>query len=116
MREFYTYLKSLLLIIIPEGKEKLLQYILNEDTIKTVWIPCFTHEMYNSNSNENYETYETLGDTLMAHCIYVYLYQKYPLKADQNSLTIWKQNFLSTDFQSKMGGRMKTSQMVYASK
>ena len=38
-------------IIIPNNKrEKLIPLILNQNTINNIWIPCFTHKLYNTNN------------------------------------------------------------------
>ena len=112
LQEFYTYLKELILLIIPKGKENLLKYVLNDTTIKTIWLPAFTHELYNPNDGENFEFYETLGDQLQYYIFSIYINKKFPQFASKDKFTSLKQHVLSSEFQGKWGKEMKLHKWV----
>ena len=105
--EFYTYLKHLLIVILPENIQNKIPYILNTESIETIWIPAFTSELYNPNLGENYEIYEKIGDAIMAYDFFLYMTKRYPKIADQNRLTEWKKKILSAGSQGMWGEKMK---------
>jgi hypothetical protein len=105
--EFYTYLKNLLTIIVPSNMHNKIQYILNSESIETIWIPAFTSELYNPNLGGNYEIYEKIGDAIMAYDFYLYMTKRYPKIADQNRLTEWKKKILSAGSQGLWGEKLK---------
>lgn len=105
--EFYTYLKYLLTIIVPPNLQSKIKFILNSETIDTIWIPAFTSELYNPNLGENYEIYEKIGDAIMAYDFFLYMTKRYPNLADQNRLTEWKKKILSAGSQGVWGEKMK---------
>ena len=105
--EFYTYLKHLLIVILPENIQNKIPYILNAESIETIWLPAFTSELYNPNLGENYEIYEKIGDAIMAYDFFLYMTKRYPKLADQNRLTEWKKKILSAGSQGMWGEKMK---------
>ena len=112
LQEFYTYLKTLIMMILPEGKGNLLKYVLNDTTLKSIWIPAFTHRLYNPNDGENYEFFETLGDQMQYYVFSIYINKKYPQFAAKDKFTNLKQHILSTEFQGKWGKEMKLNKWV----
>ena len=110
-QDFYTYLKTLLMRIIPAGKEKIISYLLNKSTIKEYWLPAFTSEYENPNTGMNYETYEAVGDSVMKYAFYIYLYERYPY-ASKNQLNDWKTTYLSTSFQAEIGEKSGLNKWV----
>ena len=112
VQEFYTYLKELILLILPKGKENLLKYVLNDTSIKTIWIPAFTSSLYNPNDGENYEFYETLGDKIQYYAFSIYINKKYPQHASNDKFTSLQQHILSAEFQGKWGKEMKLYKWV----
>ena len=112
MQEFYTYLKELILLILPKGKENLLKYVLNDTTINTIWIPAFTSSLYNPNDGENFEFYETLGDKIQYYVFSIYINKKFPQFASKDKFTSLNQHILSAEFQGKWGKAMKLHKWV----
>jgi len=112
LQEFYTYLKTLILMILPKGKENMIRHILNDSTINTIWLPAFTHELYNPNDRENFEFYETLGDQLQYYIFSIYINKKFSQFASKDKFTSLKQHILSSEFQGKWGKEMKLHKWV----
>ena len=110
-QEFYEYLKDLLLRIFPEDKKKLVDVVLNNETLKEKWIPCFTHFTANPNPGKNYEAVETIGDVTMGYCFKFYIAQKEPL-ADQARISNLNQKYMSKIFQSKVAKKMKLQEWL----
>jgi dsRNA-specific ribonuclease len=105
VKEFYLYLKDLVSRIVPPGKEKLTDFIVNKNTIKNVWLDVFTSMFSNPNPGENYETYESVGDAVVKYVFYIYLYERFPT-ISPSQLNQLKTDFLSTSWQGKLGGKM----------
>jgi len=106
LQEFYSYLKELILRILPKGKESMLVYLLNKRTINETWIPAFTHELIDPDRSRNYETLETIGDNVQAYTLFIYYTDRYP-GADQQDLTNIKQEVLKKESQGYIGKTMK---------
>lgn len=105
-QEFYEYLKDLLSRIFPKDRLKLIDVVLNNETLKESWIPCFTHFTANPNPGENYEAVETIGDVTMGYCFKFYIAQRERL-ADQARISNLNQKYMSKIFQSKVAKKMK---------
>lgn len=112
IQEFYSYLKSLFTVLLPPGKEKLIPYLLNKDTLKTIWIPTFTHQLIKPNDGENYETFETLGDLLMSHVLISYYLERNP-GATPKELTNVKSQMLKTERQGEIGKAMRLNSWAF---
>ena len=111
IQEFFEYLKDLLSRLIPKEKLGLINIILTNETLKTHWIPCFTHSTMNPNTGENYETYETIGDALQKYCFKMYVLNKEPFVTDER-LTNLDQKYMSKDFQSHLSKKMKLQEWM----
>ena len=105
IQEFYNYLRDLMLRVFPSGREKLVDVILNQKTLKSHWIPCFTHWSANPNPGKNYESVETIGDSVMNYCFKFYFKQREPT-ADQERISNQNQKYMSKKFQSRISKEM----------
>jgi len=112
IKEFYIYLRELVQRITPPGKEKLIDIIVNKDTIKDVWLDVFTSGFVNLNPGENYEAYEAVGDSVLKYVFYIYLYDRYAPNINQNQLNDLKTKFLSKGWQSIAGEKMGLHEWV----
>ena len=106
LQEFYEYLKDLLNRFFPEDKKKYIDVILNNETLKKYWIPCFTHKTANPNPGENYDSVETLGDGTIGYCFKFYIKETDPSASDSRISNL-NQLYDSKIFQSKVGKKMK---------
>jgi len=111
IKEFYTYLRDITSRFIPPGKEKLLEFIVNSDTIKSVWLSVFTSKNINPNNGENYETFEAVGDGFLKFGIYVYWVEREPTIGEDH-LNDLKKKYLSKTFQSLLGEKMGLHEWV----
>ena len=103
-QEFYNYLHSLLKIILPENRLKLLPYILNKETMK-IWLRAFTHFTQLPDNSENYEALESIGDTVLKTAFKVYFFKRYPY-ADADRLNNVDQETQSDEEQSKISDKL----------
>jgi len=103
-QEFYSYILALLKIIVPPQKEKLIQYIINKDTMK-IWLRAFTHFTSKPDNSENYETLEALGDTVLKCAFKNYYLRRFPY-VDQAKLNDASQISQSNTEQIELGGHM----------
>lgn len=83
-KEFYNYLHTLIGRILPPGKEKLMPYILNKETINDVWLKVFTHEIEDPTVNQNYEIYEAIGDRVLKYVFTIYYQKRFPYAAEKD--------------------------------
>jgi hypothetical protein len=111
-KEFYLYLRDLVSRITPPGKEKLIDIIVNKNTIRDVWFNVFTSIYANPNKGENYESYEAVGDSVVKYVFYVYLYERFGSRLDQAQLNDLKTKFLSKGWQSIAGEKMGLTDWV----
>ena len=112
IREFYLYLKSLMAKIVPKGKEKLIDILVNKETIQDYWLDIFTSEYHNPNTGDNYETYEAVGDSVIKYIFYIYLYEKFGTTISKNQLNDLKADHLSTKWQRILGEKMGLDQWI----
>ena len=105
-QQFYDYLKDLLSRFFPQERLKLIDVILNNQTINDYWIPCFTHFTANPTQGKNYESLETIGDVTMGYCFKFFISQREPL-ADAARISNLHQKYMSKIFQSKLSKKMK---------
>lgn len=104
-QEFYTYILSILKIIVPVEKERLIDYILNKETFKNVWLKSFTHFSTNPDVSQNYEALEQIGDKILKTSFYSYYFQRYPY-ANANELNDASTETQSDEEQGKIGHHM----------
>jgi dsRNA-specific ribonuclease len=104
-QEFYTYLLSLLKIIVPVEKKKLIDYILNKETFKNVWLKAFTHFSTHPDVSQNYEALEQVGDKILKTSFFNYYFQRYPY-ATANELNDSSTETQSDEEQSKISHHM----------
>jgi hypothetical protein len=105
IQDFYNYLRDLMMRVFPKGREKLIDVILTQKTLKSHWIPCFTHWSANPNPGKNYESVETIGDSVMNYCFKFYFKQREP-SADQERISNQNQKYMSKKFQSRVSKEM----------
>ena len=111
LQEFYEYLRDLLSRIFPKERLGLIDIILTNDTLKSHWIPCFTHVSANPNPGSNYESIETIGDAGMGYCFKFYVKWKEPY-AEESRISNLNQQYMSKDFQSKVSKIMKLQEWL----
>ncbi len=111
-KEFYLYLRDLVSRITPPGKEKLIDIIVNKNTIRDVWFNVFTSDYANLNPGENYEAYEAVGDSVVKYVFYIYLYERFAPNIDKDQLNDLKTKFLSKGWQSIAGEKMGLTDWV----
>lgn len=111
LQEFYEYLRDLLSRIFPKERLGLIDIILTNDTLKSHWIPCFTHVSANPNPGRNYESIETIGDAGMGYCFKFYVKWKEPY-AEESRISNLNQQYMSKDFQSKVSKMMKLQEWL----
>jgi dsRNA-specific ribonuclease len=105
LKEFYNYLRVLILRILPPDKVKLIDYILNKETIANVWLKVFTHKVANPTRGENYEIYESIGDRVLKYVFALYFHDRFPL-ASEGEIANASKHFQSDDRQSETGKHM----------
>jgi dsRNA-specific ribonuclease len=76
-QEFYSYIHAILKIIVPVEKERIIDMILNKQTLK-VWLRGFTHRTINLNIEENYEALESVGDKTLKNAFSIYYFKRHP--------------------------------------
>ena len=106
LQQFYDYLRDLLSRIFPPERKGLIDMILTNETLKTHWIPCFTHVSANPNPGKNYEAIETIGDAGLGYCFKFYVKEKEPYSVESRISNL-NQRYMSKDFQSKVSKMMK---------
>lgn len=111
-KELYLYLRDLVSRITPPGKEKLIDIIVNKNTIRDVWFNVFTSDYENPNQGENYEVYEAVGDSVEKYVFYIYLYERFAPNIDKDQLNDLKTTFLSKTWQSIAGEKMGLNEWV----
>lgn len=111
LQEFYEYLKDLLSRIFPEDRKSLISMIINNETLKTHWIPCFTHVSANPNPGKNYEAIETIGDAGLGYSFKFYVKNKEPY-SEESRISNLNQQYMSKDFQSKVSKMMKLGEWL----
>tara|TARA_R110001592_G_scaffold207803_1_gene458772 strand:- start:134 stop:2062 length:1929 start_codon:yes stop_codon:yes gene_type:complete len=111
LQEFYEYLRDLLSRIFPKERRGLIDIILTNDTLKSHWIPCFTHVSANPNPGRNYESIETIGDAGMGYCFKFYVKWKEPY-AEESRISNLNQQYMSKDFQSRVSKMMKLQEWL----
>lgn len=104
-KEFYNYLHTLIGRILPPGEEKLLDYILNKQTINEVWLKVFTHKVNKPTIGENYEVFEAIGDRVLKYVFALYYHERFPL-SDQGQMNDAFKHFQSDDRQAATGRAM----------
>lgn len=103
-QQFYSYILALLEVIVPPEKERLIKYIINKDTMKT-WLTAFTHFTSRPDTDENYDTLEALGDTILKCAFKNYYLRRFPY-ADQAILNNVSQTSQSDAGQIELGSHM----------
>ena len=103
-QEFYTYIHAMLKIIVPVEKERIIDMILNKQTLK-VWIRAFTHRTTNLNLEENYEPLESVGDKVLKNAFSIYYFERYPA-AGPNDLNNATKDTQSDEAQGEIGDKM----------
>ena len=110
-QQFYEYLKDLLTRIFPKDRSGLVDLILTQETLKSHWLPCFTHKSANPNINKNYESIELIGDAGMGYCFKFYVKKKEPL-AGESRISNLNQQYMSKNFQSKLSNMMNLNKWL----
>lgn len=105
----FNYLEDLLKILLKPEEHSSIPVFLSK---KKNWIACFTHESVEPDRRNNYEFMEFIGDTTMAYSFAMYLFERYGGKVTQKESTNWKQRYLSKQFQSLLGSKMKLGEWV----
>ena len=111
LQQFYEYLRDLLSRIFPPERKGLVDMILTNETLKTYWIPCFTHVSANPNPGKNYEAIETIGDAGLSYCFKFYVKEKEPYSVESRISNL-NQRYMSKDFQSKVSKLMKLDEWL----
>ena len=111
LQQFYEYLRDLLSRIFPPERKGLVDMILTNETLKTYWIPCFTHVSANPNPGKNYEAIETIGDAGLGYCFKFYVKEKEPYSMESRISNL-NQRYMSKDFQSKVSKMMKLDEWL----
>lgn len=99
-QEFYTYISLILNLIVPPNREKLIPYLLNNQTMK-IWLRAFTHFTTRPDNSENYEALESIGDTVLKTAFKIYFFKRYPY-ADADRLNNVAQETQSDEEQSRL--------------
>ena len=106
LQEFYSYLKELLSIVLPEGKQNMIKYLLNKKTLKEVWLRAFTHKLIKPDRSDNYEPLETVGDRALDYgFLSIYCFERFPYASDAE-LTYLKTSILKSEGLAPLGEAM----------
>ena len=114
-QQFYEYLRDLLSRIFPKDREGLVDLILTKQTLKSYWLPCFTHSSANPNVNKNYEAMESVGDKTMGYCFKFYIKVKEP-GATEERMNNLDQKYMSKDFQARLSNKMNLNRWLISDK
>lgn len=112
IKEFSSYIRELVSRITPPGREELVDIIVNDETIKNVWLNVFTSIYVNYNKGENYEAYEAVGDSFLKYVFYIYLYERFAPDIDRDHLNDLKTTYLSKPWQAVAGEKMGLNNWV----
>ena len=110
-QEFYNYIYEILKIIVPENKQRMIDYIINKKTFKDIWLKAFTHFTFKPDVSENYEALEHIGDRAMKHAFIDYYYERYPYST-AGDLTNASKQTQSDEEQSELGSKLGLTNWV----
>ena len=86
---------------------------LTDSEAMLIWKRAFTHESYNVEPDENYETTEWLGDQFVGSAFCKYLYSVLPKNLiTERNLTLFNNYYMSKNFQPQLARKLGLSDFV----
>ena len=101
LKAFQSYIKSVLIRFVPEGTD--LNNLITEESMK-IWTKSIVHETYSL--TYNYESLETIGDSMLAYVMIKYLMVRFP-DIEPAELNELKARYMSKEFQYIFTNNMK---------
>lgn len=88
-----------ILMIITDGKEKICKMLIEEDAMK-IWVVAFTQKTIDVNPENNYDSYESIGDVLLGASFKILALQRLGKKDGSASvLNDLKSAYMAKEFQ-----------------
>ena len=113
--EFKQYITSLIRMFIPDietfGILNVVEQFIDDENKMKIWLNAFTHVSRDANGTANYEQLETIGDASMNSAFKDYLVSRFPF-IPESVLSERKASYMSKEFQSIIGEKMKVDRWV----